>query len=110
MENFLNLIMQPKPQILPAVDSSKDENAPGSNKNTERKINRPSVGVIKLEKISNTPISDTLELKRQENPYTKYKLSEEKKGKFSIKEFVSFFIFSFGLVSLSSLFKGKKAK
>lgn len=100
MDTGVNLVKQPKPEVV-------SSNEPGANNKPKRKIIRPHVGVISLPKISNTPISDTLQLKEKENPQTKYKITPTKKARLTLKELASLTIGACGLIALFT-FKKKK--
>ncbi len=106
LNNITNLIKQPKPDIkgsdTAAADSASEVKKP------KRQIKRPHVGVLATPNISKTPITDTLELRKQENPHTIYKLTGQKKPKFSYREIVSLSVIGMGIISLLSLIKKKK--
>ena len=70
-----NNITQPKPQV---ISDNKEEKR--LNTQPDRKAKRPYVGVVRLPYISRTPISDTISLKEKQNPYTKYKITINKKN------------------------------
>lgn len=86
----LNSIRQPAPSIQ------------SSNKVSERVFNKPYTGVIVPPNISRTPISDTLEIKKQENPKMAYKLTPKSKKGFKLQN-----LFSLGIAgcSIGALFQ-----
>ena len=72
MENNIKLNTSiPAPNI--AQDSKTEQTKQYS-------YNFPKVGVVNVPKISQTPISDVLALKKQENPKMRYKLNTKKAG------------------------------
>ena len=72
MGTFLNKIKQPAPNITNAQNNS--ATSEGAQEKKYKIVPAQNVGVIKLPKITKTPITDTIEKKREENPYTIYKL------------------------------------
>lgn len=95
----MNALKQPEPKVV-----SNNQNA-----QQKRETKRPYVGVVNVPNITKTPISDVLELKKQENPHIVYKLSEKPKGDLKFHGICSIGIIAGSLISLISLFKkGKK--
>lgn len=100
MDNVANnSIKQPAPNIN-VSDNQKKQVADTPIK---REIKRPNVGIIEPCNISTTPLADTIELRKKENPYTKYKLSKNNKYKSKFSTFTSIGIMG---LSLSILLKG----
>ncbi|MBQ2983632.1 MAG: hypothetical protein IJD57_02425 [Candidatus Gastranaerophilales bacterium] len=97
MEPSLNVLKQPEPNIV-------SNNAT----TTKRETLRPNVGVVDVPAISSPTTTDILELKRQENPHTVYKLSEKPKTDLKFQGFCSIGIALGSLISLISLFKKTK--
>ena len=84
MENVssnFNAIKSPAPNV---VSSEK--------KPQKRTIKRPNVGVVNPSKISQTPITDNLVMKKNENPRTIYKLSTKKYEALDLNNTISLFI------------------
>ena len=71
----LNSIRQPAPDVTSSVQTT----------TAERKFNVPNVGVVSVPSISKTPILDTLEIKKQENPRTAYKLTSKSNKGFNLQ-------------------------
>ena len=88
----LNSIRQPSPNV-------------NQEEKQKRKFNLPNVGVVSVPIISQTPLGDTIELKRKENPKMAYKPTPESKKEFKIQN-----IFSITIIgcSIAALLKGKK--
>lgn len=103
----LSLIKQPEPSVLNSSNKTAAEtkDKADNEKKEKRQIVRPKVGVVNVENISTTPITDTLEIRKQENPFTKYKLSNNNKAKFSYKEIASLIIVAIGIGSIFGLKK-----
>ena len=95
----LNALKQPEPNIV--------SNNPSE---TKRETARPYVGVVDVPNISKTPIADVIELKKQEQPHTVYKLSEKPKGNLKLNTICSVGVILGSLISLISLVKKKKVK
>lgn len=90
----INSIKQPAPNI---VSGNNKENNNTEAQKPKRKINSPNVGVVDVPNITNTPISDTINLKKQENPKMAYKLNEDRKGLFKFHNFATIGISSISL-------------
>ncbi len=97
MEPSLNVLKQPEPNIV-----SNNATTP------KRETLRPNVGVVDVPTISSPTTTDILELKRQENPHTVYKLSEKPKTDLKFQGICSIGIALGSLISLISLFKKTK--
>ena len=98
MENISsnsNAIKSPEPNIV----SKNKQNKP------KRTIKRPKTGVLATPNISNTPIADTLTIKKQENPQTRYKLTSKKYSLLNLSNILSVLIFCCGFCALSSYTK-----
>lgn len=89
----LNSIRQPTPSV---------QNSQGA---TERVFNRPNVGVISLPSISSTPVADTLEIKKSENPKMAYKLTTKSKKGFKLQNLFSLAIVGCSIGALLELLK-----
>lgn len=89
----LNSIRQPAPSVQKPKGS------------TERVFNRPKVGVVTLPAISNTPVADTLEIKKKENPKMAYKLTSKSNKGFKIQNLLSLGIFGCSIGALFELLK-----
>lgn len=89
----LNSIRQPTPSV---------QNPNGTN---ERVFNRPNIGVVNPPSISSTPIDDTLEIKRQENPKMAYKITPKSRKGFKIQNLFSLGIFGCSIGALFELLK-----
>ncbi len=98
MEPTSNALKQPEPNIV----SNNYNSAP------KRETLRPKVGVVDVPALAKTSISDVLELKKQENPHTVYKLSEKPKTDLKFQGICSIGIALGSLISLISLFKKGK--
>ncbi len=71
-----------------------------TEKKEERKYNRPYVGVVEVPRISTTPMADTVEIKKQENPYTVYKYIPKPKITGNFQKFASIGTFVLGVGAL----------
>ncbi len=93
MENNLNLNANiPAPNIVDETKSIDFDNS--------KKIKRyiyPKVGAVQPPKISQTPLQDTLELKRQEHPKIIYKLNPKKQIKTKLFNISSLLVFLLGV-------------
>ncbi len=97
MENVssnISAIKSPEPNIV-----TKNKEKP------KRKIKRPNVGVVNPSYISKTPIEDTLTIKKQENPQTRYKLTSKKNSAINLNNFTSLVVLGCGFISGFSIFK-----
>ena len=97
--NSVNSIKQPTPKI--EKSSSKNKN----QTEIQRTFNTPKVGVVDVPDISKTPLQDTFNLKRKENPKTAYKITTKnyRLPKFAL--FLSFNSILFGIIALFNLKK-----
>ena len=100
MESAINKIKQPAPSVgvseSKTVDGKKCKIIPAAH-----------TGVVSAPKISKTPLTDMIELKKEERPYTVYKI---KNKKYRIKGFqttASLGVVTCAIISLVKLF-GKK--
>ena len=103
----LNSIKQPAPNIVSNSTNSKPE----TTKETiepKRIIIRPNVGVVDVPTISKTPISDLLEIKKQENPRTVYRLDDNKEKPPNLYNIASIVISASALYGLLNLSKSIK--
>lgn len=76
-------------------------------RHTQEKYNRPKTGVVSAPFISKSPVSDTIEITRQEHPkinYNNYKLGSKPKGDF--QKYASLGVFVLGFSALMKLVKG----
>ncbi len=95
MDNSLSKIKQPKP----SVDSSQ---------NIQYKlIQGAPVGIVSAPKISKTPLRDWVEIKRQENPHTIYKIYNKDNNLKSIHTTATIGVILCGIASLVNLIKHK---
>ena len=93
MENVssnFNAIKSPAPNV---VSSEK--------KPQKRTIKRPNVGVVNPSKISQTPITDNLVMKKNENPRTIYKLNTKKYKALDLNNTISLFILGLGACTIA---------
>ena len=95
----LNVLKQPAPEII-SDESKKDSK--------KRVFNIPKVGVVDVPNISKTPIADTITLKKQENPHTIYKLTNDRRPKPTFDNMSTLGIIGLGFIAFLSLFKRKK--
>lgn len=77
MENNLTNLGAVKPPA-PNVAQNSAQSTPAAAENPKREIKKPYVGVLAPPNISKTPVADALVRKKEENPKTKYKLTEKK--------------------------------
>ena len=111
VSNVLDIIKQPAPNLqTPQQKETKQEisQVQADDKPKYKLIQGPNVGVIELPKITKTPITDTLEIKKQENPYTIYKTTSQNKIKLSsIHTLTTLATVACGFGALFGLFKKK---
>lgn len=100
-DNFKNSTSKIK---APAPNLSKEQNS-NVQDSKKRQIKRPEVGVIDVPHITNMPLNDAVEIKRKENPFTKYKLTFKDFNKINLHTLASVVIGACSLVSLFSLIK-----
>ena len=105
MDSAISKIKQPEPKIAnPQIVEVQDK---------KYKVirNNLNIGVVDTPQTSRTPIRDWVELKRQENPYTVYKIKSKNYSMENIHTFASAGIVMCGIASLLSLIKMlKKSK
>ena len=114
MDTNLNL-KAPAPNIQNKQNSntstksadSTNSNASNSAETTQRIYNKPKVGVVEAAAISNTPMGDTISLKKQENPHMKYKI-QTKKTKYQKEQTIA--SIAIGILGFLALFGIKKHK
>ena len=104
----LNSIKQPAPNIVSNSTNSKQETTKEETIKPKRIINRPNVGVVDVPTISKTPISDLLEIKKQENPRTVYRLNDNKEKPLNLYNIASIGIGASALYCLLNLSKSIK--
>lgn len=92
-----NSIRQPAPSVSDAKKSNEDV--------IDRKYNAPNVGVVTLPQISKTPLADTITIKKQENPQSKYKFSLKTIKGFKIQNFCSIAIMGCSIGALLQLLR-----
>ena len=90
----LNSIRQPAPSVQNTAAAQ-----------TERKFNIPKVGIVTPPSISKTPLSDTVTIKKQENPRMAYKLTSNAKKGFKLQGFFSLAIVGCSIGALLKLLK-----
>ena len=105
-----NLVKQPAPSLSASSSKKEEVEQKTSESTTEKKpkykiTEARNTGVITVPKITKTPITDTIELKRQENPRTVYKLTEKKHKLFSIHTITSLAAIGCGIAAFSTYFK-----
>ena len=91
----LNSIRQPSPNV-------------GKEENQQHKVNLPKVGVVTVPTISQTPLGDTIELKRKENPKMAYKLTPKSKKGLKLQSLFSLAIAGCSIEALLELLKKTK--
>ena len=98
MENStVNKIKSPEPNLV----TNKKETKP------KRKIKKPNVGVVNVPKISNTPLADTLVMKKIENPHTIYKQTTSKYSFLNLHNVSTIGIFACGgIMTIPHIKKG----
>lgn len=110
MNNFpmnLNLPSQPAPNVVGATGNASVEVA---EKKPQRVFNIPKVGVVDVPVISKTPLPDTIEIKKQDNPKMAYKLAPKSNKGFNMQNASSIGIFACSILALISLLAKKKGK
>lgn len=103
--NFVNKtskIKTPAPNLSSNVQNNVSKNAPAEEK---RQIKRPEVGVVDAPFITTMPIQDAIDIKKTENPYTKYKQTFERYDKINLQTAASVLVGACGIFSLISLLK-----
>ena len=95
-----NSVKQPLPSTM--EDNSNVQNASSTTTETkeQRKYNRPNVGVVEVPTISRTPMADTVQIKKQENPYTVYKYIPKPKITGNFQKYASIGTFVLGIGAL----------
>ena len=101
MEADFQTIKQPEPNFV--EKNKQNENAPKNYKI----IKKPYVGEINLAPISQSPITDTLELKSKNISHVKYHEPIEKKKLFSIHSITSYTAIGCGIYALINLIRKK---
>ncbi len=91
----LNNANLPAPNLVEGNNKAQKEEVKEAPK---RKFNIPKVGVVSAPDISQTPVSDVLELKKKQNPKMAYKLTP-KKLKIALFNYSSALVFVLGLVA-----------
>ena len=112
--NSQDLIKQPRPSTMDKSSAAKKNTAAESQYTqnqivNQRKFNRPNVGVVSPTSISQTPLSDTITIKKQENPYVKYKIIPKIKIKSNFQKFASIGVIVAGMCAMASEFLKKKS-
>ncbi len=95
-----NFIKQPLPSTMEENSNTQNSTQNTEEKKEERKYNRPYVGIVGVPNISTTPMADTVEIKKQENPYTKYKYIPKPKITGNFQKFASIGTFVLGIGAL----------
>lgn len=108
MEPSLNSILnsaaikQPKPSVGEKAPEANIQAQTKTVKKPKREIVRPQVGVVDAPQISTTPMSDTITIKKQENPHTVYKLSSKNKKPFHFQSAMSSIVAGCGILAVIS--------
>ena len=113
MENFVDKfnVQAPAPNIVNSSDKNNNKGQMANDKKPKRKINTPNVGVVDAPNISRTPIADFLQLKKDENPKTAYKLTTKNKVKgVNLSNILSVAIGVCSIISFTKLAGGKIVK
>ena len=111
--NSQDLIKQPRPSTMDKSSAAKKDTA-SENQNVQsqivpqKKFNRPNVGVVSPSSISQTPLADTITIKKKENPYIKYKIMPRIKIKSNFQKFASIGVIVAGIYAFASEFLKKK--
>ena len=100
MDNSVSKIKQPAPSVSSLTAEAIDEQG-----NRYKVIKAQNVGVIKLPKITTTPLTDWVELKKKENPYTIYKPKYKNQSIMGFQTFASLSVIACSILSLIKLFK-----
>ena len=100
MNNAFSKIKQPTPNI-----SSATVDAANSEGKKYKVIKPPNVGVIKIPKVSITPVTDWIEINRKEHPYRKYKSISKDKQNINLQNISALTVLICGLASCVKLFK-----
>lgn len=77
MDKIFNEILKQPTQPAPNLVSENSASEAQPKKQT-RAYNYPKVGVVEVPEITQNPVGDLLELKKQENPKTAYKLTPKR--------------------------------
>lgn len=111
LNNTQEVVKQPAPNIQTNQNTAQNTlTTQEATEKTESKykiIQNPNVGVINLPFITKTPLTDTIELKSKEMPYTKYKTNDGKKKLFSLHTLAFGTTITCGILAFLSLFKKK---
>lgn len=98
MDNAISKVKQPSPAISNELT--------GITQDAKYKIiPTGKIGVLKPSKITTTPIRDMIEIKRKENPYTKYKIHTKETSIKGFNTTASLAVIGCGILSLIKLFK-----
>ena len=99
MDNSIQKIKQPAPSI--SSSNIQDENK------KYKIIRNANIGVIQMPKTSNTPLTDWVEIKRQENPRLKYKVTFKQNKLPKFDTIAGLGVIVCAIVSVIKLFKNK---
>ncbi|MBQ8476353.1 hypothetical protein IJ531_04750 [bacterium] len=95
----LSKVKQPAPSVAGITETTDAEGK-------KYKVTQgPHVGVIEVPKMSKTPLTDWIELKKEENPYTVYKIHNKEYKISGIHTTVGIGVVVCGIISLFKLFK-----
>jgi hypothetical protein len=100
MSNIQNLIKQPPPSTMEANSNTSNATKSDAQSVPQRKFNRPNVGVVTPANISKTPMADSIEIRKKENPQSKYKYIPKLKIKGNFQKIVSTGVFLGGMTAL----------
>ena len=98
--NIQNLIKQPPPSTMEANSNTSNITKSDTQPAIQRKFNRPNVGVVTPANISKTPMADSIEIRKKENPQSKYKYIPKLKIKGNFQKIVSTGVFLGGISAL----------
>ena len=97
-----NFLSQPSPNVINGKEQKDIIDKP-----QQRAFNLPKVGVVGVPVISKTPIQDTIEIKKQENPRTIYKLTPKGNKGFKIQNLFTIGTLICAFMAFLELKKGK---
>lgn len=102
-----NSVKVPEPNISSGSAKSNETTKSESKEKPKKKAparqyERPNIGVLEVGTISKTPLSDTFQRKKEEQPFTKYKLTPNSDNKKSLKlnSLVSLGVILTGIIAL----------
>ncbi len=95
-----NSVKQPLPSTMEDNSNVQNTSSTATETKEQRKYNRPNVGVVEVPTISRTPMADTVQIKKQENPYTVYKYIPKPKITGNFQKYASIGTFVLGIGAL----------